>query len=140
MPTIKTRNDELKPLTTIDCEEIDSEDESTELKIPSSSSGSSWLSSSTSSSSASSDDLDGVQFQHIQTDLRDFHTALHSSPSSFLAEMNSLVRDSFPTFYLSSSLLPSSCTLERMLTATWHCCWRCSTTFFNTNTTKGTLT
>ncbi|CAJ1959848.1 unnamed protein product [Cylindrotheca closterium] len=106
MPTVNTRNSVLQSLTTIEetSNDFDHDDEgSTELKLPASmkqhASLSSVSSSSSSSSSSSNDDLDKKKVQQIQTELRDFQAALRSSPSAFLAEMNSLVLQSFPTFY-----------------------------------------
>ena len=105
MPTVNTRNSVSQSLATIaeTPNDFDYDEEgSTELKLPASMQQKASLSSVTSSSSSSSSSDDGIdqdKLQNIQTGLRDFQAALHSSPSAFLAEMNSVVRQSFPTFY-----------------------------------------
>eukprot|EP00526_Cylindrotheca_closterium_P014420 CAMPEP_0113613782 /NCGR_PEP_ID=MMETSP0017_2-20120614/6822_1 /TAXON_ID=2856 /ORGANISM="Cylindrotheca closterium" /LENGTH=283 /DNA_ID=CAMNT_0000522917 /DNA_START=129 /DNA_END=980 /DNA_ORIENTATION=- /assembly_acc=CAM_ASM_000147 len=101
MPTVNTRNNVLQSLATIEetPNEFDHDEGSTELKLPALQQKTSSSSATSSSSSSSNDGLDQEKILQIQTELRDFQAALHSSPSAFLTEMNSLVRASFPTFY-----------------------------------------
>jgi len=94
MPTRKNSHDSLRSLAPID--ENHDNDGSTELKMPSSLQQKLSQSSASSSSAHSNE---STRLQQIQIELYDFHSALYSKPSSFLAEMNSLVRESFPTFY-----------------------------------------
>lgn len=91
----------MQSLTTIEetATDFDHDDGSTELKLPALQQKLSLSSVTSSSSSSSYDDLDEEKLEQIQAELRDFQAAMHLSPSAFLAEMNSLIRESLPSFY-----------------------------------------
>ncbi|KAL3939927.1 MAG: hypothetical protein SGBAC_005436 [Bacillariaceae sp.] len=90
----------MQSLTTIEetGNDFDHDDGSTELKLPALQQKTS-LSAVTSSSSSSDDDFDQEKLEQIHTELCDFQAAMHLSPTAFLVEMNSLLRESFPSFY-----------------------------------------